>query len=117
MADLVFVVPADKHHQAKRPMLGIHVSSSEQGVRIESVIENSIAQAAGLEEGDLITSAAGSAVRSTGELVKIIRRQAPGTWLPLDVLRDGKQIGIVAKFPPTSARIDSDADKLLSRLR
>ncbi len=114
VADLVFVVPDVAPSKPAYPLLGVHVKSSEQGVRIESVVENSVAQAAGLEEGDIITSAAGSEVHTSGELVKIIRRQAPGTWLPLEVVRNGKHIAIVAKFPPRSTPTDSDAEKLSS---
>ena len=49
--------------------------------------------------GDVITFAAGVAVRATGELIAIVGRQAPGTWLPLEVRRDGSLLSLVAKFP------------------
>jgi hypothetical protein len=29
-----------------------------------------------------------------------VQRQAPGTWLPLTLERDGRTVETVAKFPP-----------------
>ncbi len=54
---------------------------------------------AGIERGDLIQVAAGFEVSSTSELVEVIQRQAPGTWLPLRVLRDDQLHELVARFP------------------
>ena len=33
------------------------------------------------------------------ELIEIIQRQAPGTWLPLELKRGGEKRRLVAKFP------------------
>jgi len=44
--------------------------------------------------------AAGVDVRTPDELVEVISRQAPGTWLPLGIRRDGQEIDAIAKFPP-----------------
>lgn len=41
-----------------------------------------------LEIGDVVVSAEGQPVRSSGELVEIVRSTAPGTELPLEVRRD-----------------------------
>ena len=40
-----------------------------------------------------------SVVLRDAELIEIIQRQAPGTWLPLEVRRDGETRHFVAKFP------------------
>ena len=60
----------------------------------------SVAAAAMLEKDDIIVEAAGVAVAKTAELIEIIGRQAPGTWLPLKVRRGDKALELVAKFPP-----------------
>jgi len=70
-------------------------------VRVMRVIPDSVAADAGIEVGDMIQTAAGSQVSSTSELIAVIQRQAPGTWLPLGVLRDGQPQDIVARFPQT----------------
>jgi hypothetical protein len=33
-------------------------------------------------------------------VVDVVGVQAPGTWLPLSVKRDGQEIEMIAKFPP-----------------
>jgi S1-C subfamily serine protease len=63
------------------------------------VVAGSVAADAGIETGDLIQAAAGFEVSSTGELIAVIQRQAPGTWLPLRVLRDDQPREMVARFP------------------
>jgi hypothetical protein len=35
-----------------------------------------------------------------GEVVEIVQRQAPGTWLPLKVRRGDNTLELIAKFPP-----------------
>lgn len=84
-----------------KPMLGVRIEVSENapGVLVAQVIEESVAEDAGLQDGDIITSAAGLDVLKPAELIEIIQRQAPGTWLPLEINRGNKIIEIVAKFP------------------
>jgi S1-C subfamily serine protease len=75
------------------------VSAAKTGVRIERVVSQSIAEAMGLEVGDVIEDAAGVGVRRPADLVAVIRRQAPGTWLPLSVRRGEQAFEMVARFP------------------
>jgi uncharacterized iron-regulated protein len=100
LADAVFVVDAEPETaDASGPLLGVMIEDGEQGVRVMEVVDGSVAAVAGIEDGDLIQAAAGFDVSRTGELIDVIRRQAPGTWLPLRVLRDGQSLTLVAKFP------------------
>ena len=69
------------------------------GPRISRVVGASVAEAAGLKAGDEVVRAAGLQTRRADELVEIVGRQAPGTWLPLSIKRDGQEIDVVAKFP------------------
>ena len=43
--------------------------------------------------------AAGLAMAEPSDFVVVMARQAPGTWLPLRVARDGAPLEIIAKFP------------------
>ena len=100
LADAVFVVDADGAAAAPpRPRLGVFIEDGEDGVKVLQVVEDSVAAASGIEEGDLIQSAAGFDTRSSAELIEIIQRQAPGTWLPLRLLRGDETIDKVARFP------------------
>jgi S1-C subfamily serine protease len=66
---------------------------------IQSVAGNSVGEMAGLKAGDFVVRAAGLELRNSDDLVETVGRQAPGTWLPLSIRRDGQEIDLVAKFP------------------
>lgn len=110
VADVVFILPEIPPGKPDHPLLGVHITGSDEGVLIERVVPDSVAEAAGLKQGDVIISAAGSQVKLSSELVEIIRRQAPGTWLPLEVRRGGTVIEIIAKFPPPSTANGEQSD-------
>ena len=100
LASAVFVVDAEPEVvEARGPILGVMIEDSEQGVRVMEVVAGSVAADAGIETGDLIQIAAGFEVASTSELIAVIQRQAPGTWLPLQVLRGDQPLELVARFP------------------
>ena len=101
VADAVFGLAAHADEAApQRPRLGVLIGDGDGGVRVKKVIEGSVAEAAGLAPGDLIREAAGVAVAKASDLIAIVRRQAPGTWLPLRVRRGAETVDIVARFPP-----------------
>ena len=75
------------------------IETVDGGVRVSQVVAGSVAEQSGLEAGDLIRHAAGFPTATVAELISIIGRQAPGTWLPLDVERDGESVEITARFP------------------
>lgn len=98
VADVVYGIdpPAPP---ASRPRLGIAVGPDPQGVRVREVTPGSLAEHAGLKVGDLITEAAGEAVRDPAELIATVRRQPTGTILPLQVKRGEQSLEILARFP------------------
>lgn len=87
---------------AGRPKLtlGVFIEAAAGGVGVTRVVEGSVAEATGLAKDDIILFAAGVAVARPGQLVAIIRRQAPGTWLPLTVRRADQVLDLTARFPP-----------------
>jgi uncharacterized iron-regulated protein len=100
IADAVFVLDAIAEPAPARPRLGVMIETAgDGGARIVRVVDDSVAAAAGLATGDVIRRAAGVDVADQQGLVAVIGRQAPGTWLPLDVERDGARLQIVARFP------------------
>jgi len=98
IADAVFGLQA-KAMQSSGPRLGVELAPADGGARVHRVLEDSVAAAAGLRSGDVIRQAAGSDVRGVQGVITTVRRQSPGTWLPLRVLRDGQEIDVLAKFP------------------
>lgn len=85
--------------RAAPPQLGVLLSPAEAGVAVQSVAEGSVAQEAGLEEGDVILRAAGEALTRPADLVGHVRRQPPGTLLPLEIRRAGERREVLARFP------------------
>ncbi len=101
LADAVFIVDASDASEAPpdRPRLGVMVERADDGVRVLQVVDDSVAAAAELVAGDIIVMAAGQPIKRRAELIAVIQRQAPGTWLPLDIKRDGEIMQRIAKFP------------------
>ncbi len=98
-ADFVFGLAPYEELPEDPPLLGIFLEQQDEGVTISDIVEDSVAEAAGLEIGDVVVTAAGHPIRSIPELQATVRRQPWGTWLPLEVRRDGEPVEIVARFP------------------
>ena len=99
LADAVFLLEDRTVPAAPGPRLGVVVDTLDGRVHIRRVVEASVASRAGLADEDLVLEAAGVKLRDHTELIEIIERQAPGTWLPLVVERDGVRMDVIAKFP------------------
>jgi uncharacterized iron-regulated protein len=99
LADLLFGLAPPAVTRAPPPRLGVVISAAETGVKIDEVAAKSVAEATALQVGDVIVSAAGVNVRRPADLVAIVQRQAPGTWLPLSVRRGEAVSEMVARFP------------------
>jgi uncharacterized iron-regulated protein len=99
-ADAVFTLPhMDEVPPPERPRLGVFLAQGDGAARISQVAGGSVAEAAGLKAGDQIVRAADLETKTPDDIVEIVGRQAPGTWLPLSVRRDGQELDLVAKFP------------------
>ena len=99
-ATAVFVVDAeDAAESPPGPRLGVFIENDDSGVRIKEVIEGSVAGASGLLADDIILHAAGFETTTTTELIEVVKRQAPGTWLPLTIRRGDEELQVIAKFP------------------
>jgi uncharacterized iron-regulated protein len=101
IADAVFGI-ADREHEPP-PRLGVSLEDTANGTEIRDVEPGSVADDAGLVPGDRIVAAAGIQVHDLTDVIAMVRRQPPGTWLPLIISRDGKTMDVVAKFPAALA--------------
>lgn len=101
LAQAVFALaPAPASKTTAKPLLGVQLEPGADGVRIADVTAGSVADKAGLKAGDVLRQVASRPVKESRDVVAAVARQAPGTWLPVTVARDGGQIDLVAKFPP-----------------
>lgn len=85
------------------PRLGIRMQPVSGGVRIAEVVPGTVAAQSGLAAEDVIVSVAGTDITTIDEVATAVRRQPPGTWLPITVLRRDASIDVVARFPPRGA--------------
>ncbi|MBB3191004.1 ChaN family lipoprotein [Halomonas cerina] len=100
LADAFFLLGDEaRHTPPEPPRLGVQVGPHPEGVRIEAVTPGSVAEAAGLAKGDVLLAAAGRPLDRPGELVERVRRQPPGTLLPLTRRRGGETTEVLARFP------------------
>ncbi|WP_299317015.1 ChaN family lipoprotein [uncultured Halomonas sp.] len=100
IADALFTLGDETLFEPAPPQrLGVLIDAHEEGIRVVGVGEESLAEALGLAEGDLIVEAAGRPLRRPAELTDLVRRQTPGTVLPLTVSRDGEREELLARFP------------------
>lgn len=99
VADYVFGIRNSAEAAGERPRLGVMLDQGDRGVAIREVVKGSVAEQAGAQAGDIIEVIAGLPVKQTGDVVEVVQRQAPGTWLPLTVQRAGQSLELVARFP------------------
>ena len=105
-----------EYGEVKRGQLGIMIqdltpelresfdlSDKTKGVLVAQVREDSSAQAAGLETGDIITRVDDKAVTTSSQLRNEIGLRRKGDEVTLDILRDGKSKIIEAKIGKGSA--------------
>ena len=103
VADAVFGIAVIAEPKAPpRPLLGVFLEGADGGVKITKVMAESVAEKAGLKANDRIVEAAGTPMSQVEDVIKVVRRQAFGSWLPIKVERDGESLEIIAKFPPPS---------------
>lgn len=87
----------------QRPMLGVVLEDHEEGgARIDSVVEDSGAERAGLEPGDRVIAVDGAAVVTAEELRAAIRSGQVGDRLRLEVQRGANLLQIDAELGAAS---------------
>jgi len=103
VANAVFGVLPERPNPFAEPKfqrLGIRFEIVRGGALVLQVEKGSIAEASGLQDADVILEMAGVTLNTTDDVIGIVKRHAPGTWLPLKVKRNNQEIEIIAKFPP-----------------
>ena len=100
-ADALFGLAGDGTAGPAPLMLGVVLATAAgTGVRIERVLDGSLADTAGLQAGDLIRSVAGHPVHNPAEVAARVRPTAPGTWLPVEIERGGRRRAVLVRVPP-----------------
>jgi S1-C subfamily serine protease len=92
---------AQQGQQGQRASLGIQVgapASDHEGVLVQKVFPGSAAASAGLKRGDEIQRVGNRQVEDYSELINTLARFHAGERVPIQVLRDGKQVTLNVKL-------------------
>ena len=99
-ADVLFYSVARGDHS--RTYLGVSVEEEiehpEGGARIENVVDDSAAEAAGLLEGDIIVGFNGKPVRGPRSLTDKIHDAEPGDTVAIEIIRGGSRQTLTAEL-------------------
>ena len=76
----------------------------ESGVMINEIVDDSPAEKAGLEDGDVILEFNGKTISDNGDLTKAVRATSPGEEVKVVVLRNGKTKSIKIEVGKNESR-------------
>ena len=82
-----------------------------RGAIVSSVTDDSAAQRAGLEAGDVILRVDGGDVDDSNDLRNRISARAPGTTVTLDIVRDGRERQLRATLTEAEPTADAPEDR------
>jgi putative serine protease PepD len=77
--------------EADHAYLGVTMSQTADGVRVEEAREGGPAETSGVEAGDIVVSAGGETVDSPDDLSRIVGEHQPGDELELELRRNGEE--------------------------
>jgi hypothetical protein len=103
----------DLHANARKEMgdadydLLLYASGRDNRVLLTDVLQNSPAAAAGIEPGDILERYDDQAIFDGSELVSATRRGAPGSTVPVDLVRDGSSMRVYVPKGPLGVRLRS----------
>jgi len=69
-----------------------------EGIEIDGTVDNSAAEAAGLEKGDIITAIDGETVKTQAELINKLNEYKTGESVEITYLRDGQKENVTVKL-------------------
>ena len=74
-----------------RPFLGVGLERSRDGgARIDSIVEGSAAEQAGLREGDVVVGYDGETIETPWDLTRAVLKSEPGNRVEIEIERDKK---------------------------
>ena len=94
--------------QSLTPELQDGLDYRGEGVLVNRVVEDSPANRAGIEKGDVIVSVEGRSVNSPDDLAQRIRSEGSGTEVSIRIYRDGERRTLTARL---SSRPGEEVDE------
>lgn len=90
-----------------------------EGAYVDSLLENSAAKKAGIEEGDVITSVNGKPIKTSPDLQAVIAQHRPGDRVDVLINREGKEMKVNVELINTNgnaALIEKEYREILAVL-
>ncbi len=82
-----------------RAFLGVMlVEGPDGGARVESIVEDSAADRAGLQKGDTIVGIDGDPIEGSWDLTRAVLKSSPGTIVDIEIERDGARQTVIAEL-------------------
>ncbi len=82
-----------------RPFLGVGLERARDGgARIDSIVEGSAAEQAGLREGDVVVGYDGEAIETPWDLTRAVLKSEPGNRVEIEIERDGARQTVTAEI-------------------
>lgn len=100
LADFVWGV-GYREVETKKVRLGVQIEPFQAGVRITEVSPNSAAEAAGIQQGDIVVSFDGEEMHEPFDLTYAVGQKSPGDRVKMKLLRDGKMVETEAEMKPS----------------
>lgn len=100
LADFVWGV-GYREFESKKVRLGVQIEPFQAGVRITEVSPNSTAEAAGVQQGDIVVSFDGEEMHEPFDLTYAVGQKSPGDRVKMKLIRDGKIIETEAVMRPS----------------
>lgn len=96
------IITRDHHQEASIPVrLGAVLEADDAGqLEVREVIPGSAAFRAGVQIGDVVTTADQLALNSLESLAELLRQREPGDWLNLQVTRQGQILQLQTQLSP-----------------
>ena len=83
----------------------LYASGRDNRVLLSDVLQNSPAAAAGIEPGDILDRYDGRKIFTSPELISATRQGAPGSTVPVDLVRNGEPLRVYVPQGPLGVRI------------
>ena len=96
---------------ADRPWLGVLLTTTDDGVEINSVMDGSPADRAGLQVGDLIVRVDDRDLTDSSTRGGLLDDKEPGDRIRFTVLRDGKEETLRTKLDSHPGRVEFEIDE------
>jgi predicted metalloprotease with PDZ domain len=108
------IVDVEIVHHENEAFLGVYIEDEDDrdggGVLIKGVIDDTAAEAAGLERRDVIVSFDGESVSDTEDLSELMDSLAPGETVRLGLIRDGDEQTVRIELGKRKPRITVELD-------